>query len=146
MCRKMSAISPLNTDRTMRLYADMKRKRCLYYVPVSYYFLPWTLVVNIPCFLVILKGINADRRNAITVYEVFIVLLIVILFMFTGQYILKLLQLSQSSLGIAGCIVLFLIAVKMIFSGSSEIFTNSTKGNLFIVPLAVPLVAESIII
>jgi len=96
---------------------------------------------NIPCFLGVLKGVNPDRRGAIIVRELLIALIILIIFMFTGKYILKLLQISQSSLGIAGGIVLFLIAIKMIFSGSTEIFANSTEGEPLIVPLAVPFVA-----
>jgi multiple antibiotic resistance protein len=96
---------------------------------------------NIPCYLSVLKGVDPARRRAVVIRELLIALVILIMFMFTGKYILKLLQISQSSLGIAGGIVLFLIAIKMIFSGSTEIFANSTDGEPLVVPLAVPFVA-----
>ena len=96
---------------------------------------------NIPCFLVVLKEISPDRRRAIIIRELFIALILLIVFMFTGKYILKLLQISQSSLDIAGGIILFLIAIKMIFSGATEIFVNSTEGEPLVVPLAVPFIA-----
>lgn len=37
--------------------------------------------------------------------------------------------------------ILFLIAVKMIFGGAREIFRDNPEGEPFVVPLAVPLVA-----
>ena len=96
---------------------------------------------NIPCYLSVLKDVDCTKRQAIIVRESLIALAILMLFMFTGKYILQLLQVSQSSLGIAGGIVLFLIAIKMIFSSSSELFANHSEKEPLVVPLAVPLVA-----
>jgi multiple antibiotic resistance protein len=97
---------------------------------------------NIPCYLSVLKDVDCAKRQTIIIRESLIALVILMLFMFTGKYILQLLQVSQSSLGIAGGIVLFLIAIKMIFSSSSELFNhNSEKEEPLVVPLAVPLVA-----
>lgn len=104
-------------------------------------FLIFDPIGNIPCFLVVLKEISPDKRRAIIIRELLIALILLIVFMFTGKYILKLLQISQSSLGIAGGIILFLIAIKMIFSGATEIFVNSTEGEPLVVPLAVPFIA-----
>ena len=96
---------------------------------------------NIPCFLAVLRGVSPERRRLVIIRELFIALAVLLIFMFAGKYILILLKISQSSLGIAGGIVLFLIAIKMIFAGSAEIFPNSLDGEPLVVPLAVPFVA-----
>ena len=96
---------------------------------------------NVPIFLGLLKNLPAPRRRAIIIRELLIALLILLIFMFSGKYILQLLQISESSLGVAGGVVLFLISLKMIFSGSEDIFANTPEGEPLVVPLAVPLIA-----
>ena len=96
---------------------------------------------NVPIFLGLLKSVPVQRRRTIIIRELLIALFILLLFMFLGQYILQLLQISESSLGVAGGVVLFLISLKMIFSGSEDIFTNTPDGEPLVVPLAVPLIA-----
>ncbi len=96
---------------------------------------------NVPIFLSLLKSVPAKKRRAIIIRELLIALFILLIFMFLGQYILQLLQISESSLGVAGGVVLFLISLKMIFSGTEDIFTNTPEGEPLIVPLAVPLIA-----
>lgn len=66
---------------------------------------------------------------------------VLVLFLFAGRYILEFLDISEPSLSIAGGIVLFMIALKMIFIGSEKLFGDVPEGEPLIVPLAVPLVA-----
>lgn len=96
---------------------------------------------NVPIFLSILKSVAPERRRFIIIRELLIALLILLIFMFTGKYILALLQVSESSLGVAGGVVLFIISLKMIFKGSAEIFSNTPDSEPLMVPLAVPLLA-----
>ncbi len=96
---------------------------------------------NIPLFLATLKTVDSHRRRVIIIREIFIAFIVLTIFLFAGQYILIVLNISQSSLGIASGIILFLIAIKMIFSSSEEIFTNTPGGEPLIVPLAIPLIA-----
>jgi MarC family membrane protein len=96
---------------------------------------------NVPIFLAMLKQVDRKRQRAIIVRELAIALGILVVFLFAGRYLLALLQISQSSLGIAGGIILFLIAIRMIFSDIEDIFGHSPAGEPFIVPLAVPLIA-----
>jgi len=96
---------------------------------------------NIPCFLSILKDVEPKRRKFIVIRELFVALVVLVFFMFAGQYFLKLLRVTQSSLSIAGGIILFLIAIKLIFYGSARIFENDTVGEPLVVPLAIPLIA-----
>ena len=96
---------------------------------------------NVPLFLSTLKNVPIERRRKIIIRELFIALLVLLFFMFIGKYILQLLQIAQSSLGIAGGIMLFIIAIKMIFPGRRNLFDHSDNMEPLVVPLAVPLLA-----
>lgn len=96
---------------------------------------------NIPMFMSVLSGVDRRRHFRIIARELLIALGVLVLFLFAGRHILNLLSVSQSSLGIAGGIILLMIAIKMVFSGSERIFENNAFKDPFIVPLAVPLIA-----
>ena len=98
---------------------------------------------NIPLFLSLLKEVPPKRRRRVMVRELLIALGVLLAFLFGGQYILKLLQLKQESISIAGGIVLFLIGIRMVFppADGSGIFGKSGGGEPFIVPMAIPGVA-----
>ena len=96
---------------------------------------------NVPIFLTVLKNIPAEKRRRIIIRELLIALIVLLFFMFIGRYILQLLQIAESSLGIAGGIMLFLIAIKMIFPGANNMVIHNEKMEPLVVPLAVPLIA-----
>lgn len=96
---------------------------------------------NVPLFLILLKDIDKKKHVKILTRELLIALSIMILLLFFGKSILNFFTISLSSLKISGGIILFMIAIKMIFSGGESIFSNKSDGEPFIVPLAVPLVA-----
>jgi MarC family membrane protein len=95
---------------------------------------------NIPVFMSILKNVEPKRRNFILLRETFIAFLILSVFLFFGQYILQSLNLSQASIGVAGGLILFIIAIRMIFPPETTT-TERQMGEPFIVPLAIPLTA-----
>lgn len=94
---------------------------------------------NIPVFLAVLRGQEASSRRRIIVRELLFALGVMMLFLFAGQHVLGLLQLDQEAVSIAGGVVLFLIAVRMIYPQTYG--TVAAEGDPFFVPLAVPLVA-----
>ena len=96
---------------------------------------------NVPLFLSILKNIAPERRRKIIIRELLIALLVLLIFMFSGKYILAFLQISESSLGIAGGIMLLTISFKMIFPGKGDVYSHNEEAEPLIVPLAVPLLA-----
>ena len=96
---------------------------------------------NVPVFLSILKNIPVERRRKIIIRELLIALFVLLFFLFIGRFILQSLQISESSLGIAGGIMLFLIAIKMIFPGASAMTTHDEIVEPLVVPLAIPLIA-----
>jgi multiple antibiotic resistance protein len=97
---------------------------------------------NLPIFLAALRSVqSAERRRTILIRECLIALLILFVFLGLGRWLLALLGLSQTSVGIAGGIVLFLISLRMIFDSPEKVFGGLPQGEPFIVPLAVPFLA-----
>ncbi|MBU6955205.1 NAAT family transporter [Hahella sp. HN01] len=96
---------------------------------------------NIPLFLSILERVDVKRRKKVLFRELLIALAILLVFLFCGQYLLKIFSLSKESVGIAGAIVLFIIALRMIFPAKREWLEDLPDGEPFIVPLAIPFVA-----
>lgn len=96
---------------------------------------------NTPAFLSILQNVPVERQRAILLRELLIALAALTLFLFLGKYILAALQVSQASLGAAGGIILFLIALRMVFPVAKGAFAEEIDGEPFIVPLAIPLIA-----
>jgi multiple antibiotic resistance protein len=104
-------------------------------------FLVMDPVGNIPLFLATLAGIDPRRHRSIIFREMLIALAVLIAFMFLGRYLLALLMVSEPSLSMAGGVILFLIAVRMVFSDPRTIFGHSPEGEPLVVPLAIPLIA-----
>ncbi len=104
-------------------------------------FLLMDSIGNIPLFIAILKGIPRKRQLQIIFREMVIALLIMVLFNFLGDYLLNALQVTQYTVLISGGIILFLIALKMIFPAKKSEEPSQVDKEPFIVPLAIPLVA-----
>lgn len=96
---------------------------------------------NIPLFLSVLKSVRPERRRRILLREILLAYLVLLAFLFFGSYLLQFLQLEQDTISIAGGIVLFLIALRMIFPRERFGESDELEGEPFLVPLAVPLIA-----
>lgn len=96
---------------------------------------------SIPLFLAALKNAPEARRAAIVARECLIAFFVLLVFMLGGRGILSLLQVSETSLGIAGGIILFIIAIRIIFPSPQGVFGDLPEGEPFLVPLAIPLIA-----
>ncbi|OGT30076.1 MAG: hypothetical protein A3E87_09175 [Gammaproteobacteria bacterium RIFCSPHIGHO2_12_FULL_35_23] len=96
---------------------------------------------NIPVFASLLKNFTAKRRTQIILRETFFALIILLIFLFAGKTILRSLQISTPALSAGGGIILFLIALKMIFPDEAEEEAHRVHQEPFIVPLAIPLIA-----
>ena len=95
---------------------------------------------NIPVFVNSLRGVAPERRAWVIVREVLIAFAILLAFMFAGQAFLRAMNLSDISLQIGGAVVLFLIALRMIFP-PPPVSTGVPTGEPMIVPLAIPALA-----
>ncbi len=95
---------------------------------------------NIPIFASALKVVPAARRPRVILREVLIAFGLLLAFMFVGDAFLRVMNLSQLALQLAGAVVLFLIALRMVFPPPPGPDEESAAEPL-IVPLAVPALA-----
>ncbi len=104
-----------------------------------------TLVIdpfgNVPLVVAALRTVAPTRRAAIVVRECAAAYAILLAFMFGGQSFLQWMHLSEASLAIAGGVILFLIALRMVFHHPEGIFGETLGAEPFLVPLAVPSIA-----
>jgi MarC family membrane protein len=97
---------------------------------------------NVPIFVSALQSVPTARRWRVVVRECAIAFALLLLFMFFGRNFLEALQLSEISLRIGGGVVLFLIALRMIFPQPGGIMGDMESDHEpFIVPLAIPALA-----
>jgi multiple antibiotic resistance protein len=96
---------------------------------------------NVPIFLSVLRNVPSERRRKIVVREVLIAYLVLLIFLLVGDHALSLLHIDQETISIAGGIVLFLIALRMIFPQSGGFGGDALEGEPLVVPLAIPLIA-----
>jgi len=96
---------------------------------------------NVPLFLILLEKVSPARRKFVLLRESLFAFGFLLLFLYVGRFILSLLGLSQEALGIAGGVVLFLIALRMMFPQPGGMFGPTPDGEPFIVPIAIPLIA-----
>jgi MarC family membrane protein len=97
-------------------------------------------VGNIPVFANALKHVAPERRARVILREILIAFFLLLTFMFVGEGFLRVMNLSELSLQIGGGVILFLIALRMVFpppaAEEAEILTEP-----LIVPLAIPAIA-----
>lgn len=96
---------------------------------------------NIPLFLSVLKGVRPERRRLVVLRELALAFIVLVLFLLAGNALLRFLGLDQEAVSIAGGIVLFLIALRMIFPADGAAHAETLEGEPFLVPLAIPLIA-----
>ena len=98
---------------------------------------------NIPIYLSVLQDIKPSKRISIILRESSIALAIILLFTLIGNPLLDALSIQRPTLFVAGGVILFLMAIHMIFPGNSSLSEkfNPDKSEPLIFPLAVPLVA-----
>ena len=96
---------------------------------------------NIPLYLTALKNVAPERRLKVIMRELFVALIVMVLFLFAGQYFLSALHISEPALTVTGGVILFLIALKMIFPEAMDAHSPINEEEPFIVPLAIPYLA-----
>ena len=97
-------------------------------------------VGNIPVFANALKHVAPQRRAKVILREILIAFFLLLTFMFVGEGFLRVMNLSDLSLQIGGGVILFLIALRMVFPPPEAQETEQWVEPL-IVPLAIPAIA-----
>ena len=96
---------------------------------------------NVVMFNSILSKIPVERRRKVLIREVLIAFGVLMTFLLVGAPLLGFLGLEQSSLSLAGGILLFLIAIGMVFPNRAVQLGVPGDDEPFIVPLAIPMIA-----
>jgi MarC family membrane protein len=96
---------------------------------------------NVPLAVSVLKSVPARARARVVLRECAIAYAVLLAFMFGGDKFMHLLRLSDNALAIAGGLILFLIALRMVFPHAEGIFGDTGDTGSFIVPLAIPAIA-----
>jgi MarC family membrane protein len=98
---------------------------------------------NVPLFVSTLRQVAPERRHRVVVRECLIAFGLLLVFMMVGRPFLEALQLSEVALRIGGGVVLFLIALRMVFPQPGGVFGQTHAGATepLIVPLAIPALA-----
>lgn len=97
---------------------------------------------NIPTYLSLIKPYNRAKQWKITIRELLLALAIMFLFHYVGQILLTLLSVSKTTVQISGGLILFLIAIRLIFSTDDD--EEGPKWGTqepFLFPIATPLIA-----
>jgi MarC family membrane protein len=98
-------------------------------------------VGNVPSVLAALKNVAPGRWRVVLLRECAIAYTVLLAFMFGGRRFLELLGLTDTALEIAGGVILFLIALKMVFGESDRLFGDTPEGEPLVVPIAIPFTA-----
>ena len=96
---------------------------------------------NVPFFVSALKDVEPARRTRVVIRELLIAYVVMVAFLFAGQHFLRILGISGPALTIAGGVILFLIAIRMVFPIRGRNLQEEIQGEPLIVPLAIPYIA-----
>ena len=109
-----------------------------------FYFIVIDPIGSTPIFLVVTEHLDAKEKVKTALHGTFIATLILLFFGLLGNSILAYLNISFPAFTIAGGIILFIIALEMLFDKRHQRKKediNFTSDNLSIFPLATPLLA-----
>lgn len=98
-------------------------------------------VGHIKTFIATLEGIDPKRQKYIIFREMLIALGVTLFFNFLGEYIFEVLAISDVTVYLASGVILFLVAIKIIFSRPDSEEAPLPPGEPVIFPLAVPMIA-----
>ncbi len=93
---------------------------------------------NIAIYIAALKNVSPERRLWVAGRELLFALVLLLLFLTFGDKILRSLGLSREATAIAGAIILFVVAMRLIFPSAQGLL----GGEPMLVPLATPAVAH----
>lgn len=96
---------------------------------------------NIASYLAMTKDLDPKRQQWIIFREMLIALALMIGLYAVSDHLFNFLGLSGASISLSAGLILFLISIKILFPEPTSLRANLPKGEPFIFPLAVPLVA-----
>lgn len=105
------------------------------------FFIVTNPIGNSPTIIALIKDYSIREQQKILFRESMFAMLLAIFFLFMGEMFLNCLNIQHYTLKMSGGVLLFIVALKMIFSIRNEEESNKPKQNPFIVPIATPLLS-----
>lgn len=96
---------------------------------------------SVSSFLSLVKEIPKKRQRWIVIREMLIALAAMLLFNEIGEYIFHILHISDVVVYLSSGLILFLVALKILFPTVDSPRANLPEGEPFITPLAIPFIA-----
>ncbi len=93
---------------------------------------------NVPVFIALTKNMSENQRKKTFQSAIVTGLIVLLLFVFAGQQILLLFGISLSSFMVAGGLLLLIISIKLLISGSWQDYSISSES-IGVVPIGFPL-------
>ena len=116
----------------------------LYIQSFIVYFVVVDPLGNGPIFLSLTQSQTTKEKIQTSIEAILIATVILIAFSFIGKFILSYLSISLASFRIAGGLILFIIALEMLFNKRQqrkEQIVNDAKEKVSIFPLAIPILS-----
>ncbi len=105
------------------------------------FFIVTNPIGNSPTIIALIKDHTIREQQKILFREAIFSMLLAIFFLFLGETFLKCFSIQNYALTTSGGILLFLVALKMIFANRDETKNEGPKQDPFIVPIATPLLS-----
>ena len=103
-------------------------------------FLIMNSVGHIITYLDLVESLNNRRRQIIIIREMLLALGIMLIFYYLGELFLLALEVNSQTVQLAGGLILFLIAIRMIFPKNKPLEIKN-QPEPFIFPIATPMIA-----
>jgi len=110
----------------------------LTFIPI---FVAVDAIGNIPLFISLVEGLSKKQRRKIIIESVTTATLVAILFVLIGKWILAFIGITIPDFQIAGGVLLFVIAARLLLPGVSKgLFTDGHEKDIGVFPLGTPLI------
>lgn len=97
---------------------------------------------NMKWFLSLLEGMKAKRQSYIIAREMLLALVAMFIFSFFGEKISLFFSIDNTTVFVSSGIILFLVAIKILFPPKEEYVPRIHGEEPFLVPIAIPIVAS----
>jgi len=132
----------------MGMYSILKKEKILsfdvFFPAVTVLFVAMDPIGNMPLFMSLTNSPREDYPKNTARKSVLIGGAILFVFAFAGESFLKMMGITLPSFRVAGGIMLFIIALQMVFGGDGKKDDDGEtagRGDVAVFPLAVPLIA-----
>lgn len=105
------------------------------------FFIVTNPIGNSPTIIALIKDYTVKQQQKILFREAMFSMLLAIFFLFLGEIFLQCLSIQNYALTTSGGMLLFIVALKMIFASQEEAKEEGPKQEPYIVPIATPLLS-----